>query len=161
MIELKKITEDNFKECISLDLTVEQGEYIATNAYSLSEAYAINNDGINTAMPYAIYSDNEMVGFVMAEYQPIDENDPDDNENIYYLSRLMIDKRFQGKGYGKKGMIKMIEIMKTFPYGSAEAIILSCNRQNKVAYELYKSLGFVDTDEFDETGDSYCRLALL
>jgi len=160
MIELRKITSDNFEECIRLDLTKEQWKYIASNAYSLSEAYALLNDGKYIPMPYAIYNDNIMIGFIMAVYQPIDEDDPDDDENVYYLPRLMIDKRYQGNGYGKEAMLKMIEIMKTFPYGEAEAVVLSCSRENTVAYELYKSLGFIDTGEFDESGDVYLKLEL-
>ena len=158
MVELKEITEDNFEECICLSLTEEQREFIASNAYSLSEAYAVENGGIHVPMPYAIYHGNDMVGFVMAIYQPIDEDDLQDDENVYYLSRMMIDKRYQGNGYGKEAMLRMIEIMKTYPYGSAEAVVLSCSKENVIAYRLYKSLGFVDTGEFDEYGDVYCRL---
>ena len=111
-------------------------------------------------MPYAIYNGDVMVGFIMAIYQPIDDSDPEDDENVYYLPRMMIDKKYQGNGYGKKAMLKMIEIMKTFPYGEAEAVVLSCSRENAVAYLLYKSLGFIDTSEFDDDGDVYCRLEL-
>lgn len=160
MIELKKITSDNFEECICLSLTEEQRKYIASNAYSLSEAYALIGDGKYVPMPYAIYNRDVMVGFIMAEYQPIDKNDPEDDEDIYYLARLMIDKRYQGNGYGKEAMLKMIEIIKSFPYGKAEAVVLSCDRKNVTAYELHRTIGFVDTGEFDEDGDAYCRLEL-
>ncbi len=160
MVELREISEDNFVECIKLDLTKEQWRYVASNAYSLSEAYALKNDGKYTPIPYAIYNGDEIVGFIMAVYQPIDEDDLEDDKNVFYLSRMMIDKRFQGNGYGKEAMIKMIEIMKTFQNGSAEAVVLSCSKENVVAYELYKSLGFVDTGECDEDGDSYFRLDL-
>jgi len=160
MIELKKITTENFEECISLSLTEEQRKYVASNAYSLSEAYATLNEGKYIPMPYAIYNDDTMVGFIMAEYQPIDEDDPEDDENVYYLARLMIDKRYQGNGYGKEAMLKMIELIKTFPHGEADAIVLSCERENTAAYNLYKSLGFVDTNEFNEEGGVYCRLEL-
>lgn len=159
MIELKKITEDNFEECIGLKLIEEQWTYIASNAYSLSEAYAIQNDGKYIPMPFAIYNNDDMVGFIMAVYQPIEEDEEDD-ENIFYLSRMMIDKKYQGNGYGKKAMIKMIDIMKSFQEGIAESVILSCSKENTVAYELYKSLGFIDIGEVDDTGDSYFRLSL-
>lgn len=160
MVELKEITEENFEECIGLNLTEEQWEYIASNAYSLSEAYALKNDGKYIPMPYAIYNGDDMVGFIMAVYQPIDEDDPEDDENVYYLSRMMIDKRYQGNGYGKEAMLKMIGLMQLFLYGSAESVVLSCSKENVVAYGLYKSLGFVETGECDEDGDVYCRLGL-
>lgn len=141
-----------------LRLTGKHQEYIASNAYSLAEAYVIESDGINRAMPYAIYNDDIMVGFVMAVYQPIDINDPEDDEDAYYLARLMIDKKYQGKGYGKEAMKKIIDTMKACPYGNADAVVLSCSRNNTIAYELYKSLGFIDTGKLDDTGDYYCRL---
>lgn len=158
MIELRKITEVNFEKCLMLRLTDEQQEYIASNSYSLAEAYAIENEGLNRAMPYAIYNDDVMIGFVMAVYQPIDVTDPEDDEEVYYLPRLMIDKMYQGKGYGKEAMKKIIDIMRTFPYGKADAVVLSCSRDNTIAYELYKSLGFIDTGDIDDDGDCYCRL---
>jgi len=102
----------------------------------LSEAYGLLNDGKYTPMPYAVYNDDILVGFIMAEYQPIDEDDIEDDENAYYLSRMMIDKRYQGNGYGKEAMLKLIEIMKTHPYGEAEAVVLSCSRKNVVAYNF-------------------------
>ncbi|NLA71131.1 MAG: hypothetical protein GX850_01665 [Clostridiaceae bacterium] len=37
----------------------------------------------------------------MAEYQPADPDDPED-EDIYYLSRMMIEKKYQNQGYGKQ-----------------------------------------------------------
>ena len=157
MIELRKITEDNFEECIDLEITKEQENYVASNKYSLAEAYALTN-GDYTPMPYAIYNGDNMVGFIMAVYQPIDENDPDDDEDVYYLPRLMIDKRYQSKGYGKQAMIKILELIRTFKYGKASAVILSCDCNNITAYQLYLALGFVDTGEIDEDGDSYLRL---
>lgn len=154
MIELREISTANFEECLRLKLTEGQQNFVASNAYSLAEAYALRNTGQYTPMPFAIYHDNQMVGFIMAIYEP------DDDEKIYYLARLMIDQRFQGKGFGKAAMLKMIELMKTFPYGPAESIVLSCSRDNTAAYNLYTSLGFVDTGEFDADGDVYCRFSL-
>jgi diamine N-acetyltransferase len=52
----------------------------------------------------------------------------------------------------------MIEIMKTFPFGDAKAIILSCSKENVIPYKLYESLGFIDTGDMDEAGDCYMRL---
>ena len=160
MVELKDINEDNFEECIALKLNKEQSKFIASNLFSLAEAYAIKNSGMNTPITYGVYNDNIMVGFIMAVYQPIDKNDPEDFENVFYLARMMIDSKYQGKGYGKQAMIKMIEIMKEYPYGAADAVVLSCSRDNTIANKLYSSLGFIDTGETDEDGDVYLRLDL-
>ena len=72
-------------KCIALELTEEQSEFIASDIYSLAEAYAITNSGINKPMTYGIYNDGTMVGFIMVVYQPSDENDPDDSEFQHYI----------------------------------------------------------------------------
>lgn len=40
MIKLESITVDNFEECLRLRVNDSQSKYIASNAYSLAEAYA-------------------------------------------------------------------------------------------------------------------------
>lgn len=160
MIRLEKITVDNFEMCINLSLSEQQRTFIASNAYSLCEAYAETNHPLYIPMPYAIYYGNDMVGFLMYTYQPIDVNDPEDDENIYYLSRIMIDKKYQGLGYGKLGLTKVIEKIKTFPLGKANAIVLSCNPNNKLAYKLFKSFGFKEMGLIDSDGDNYLRLEI-
>jgi len=45
MIEFRKITWDNFDECINLQLTEEQRGFLASNVYSLAQSYvALLND---------------------------------------------------------------------------------------------------------------------
>ena len=61
MVELRKITEDNFNECISLVVADEQSQYIASNEGSLKEA----ENNTNVARPFAIYINSKMVGFTM------------------------------------------------------------------------------------------------
>ena len=67
----------------------------------------------------------------------------------YNIWRLMIDKKFQGKGFGKKAMDLALELINTFPCGTAKYCWLSYESENDVARQLYKSVGFVETDEKD------------
>jgi len=159
-IRLEKISMDNLDECLRLSVTEVQKEFIASNAYSLCEAYALTNHESQIPMPYAIYDGNTMVGFVFVIYQPLDESDPDDDEDVYYLARLMIDKKHQGKGYGKAALFKLVELLKTFPHGPAKAIVLSCNPDNKPAYPFFLSFGFKEMGIQDDDGDNLLRLEL-
>lgn len=159
MIRLKDITEDNFEECINLRVSEEQSKFIASNAYSLCEAYALTNHEFYVPLPYAIYYKKTMIGFTMFVYQPMDDDDPHDDEDIYYLSRIMIDKKYQGLGYGKLALKKVINFIKTFPQGEADAIVLSCNPKNEPAYSLFKSFGFMEIIT-DSDGDKLLRLDL-
>lgn len=137
MISLRKITFDNFIECIKLEPKEEQKEYVASNLFSLAEAYIALSNGYSIPMPYAIYDDEA------------DEDDEDD-ETVYKIWRLMIDKKYQGRGYGRKAMEKALEIIRTFPYGKAELVVLSYKPENKTAKKLYESLGFKETGEMND-----------
>lgn len=156
MIELRKITYDNFRECIKLEPHEEQKSYVASNVGSLAEAYVALTNNECIPMPYAIYDNDTMVGFIMLSYNEANE---DNNENTYWVWRLMIDKRYQGKGYGREAMEKALELIKTFPYGTAASVFLSYEPENMVAKRLYASLGFVETGKI-EYGEMVAKLVL-
>ena len=67
----------------------------------------------------------------------------------YNLWRLMIDQKYQHRGYGKKAIELALEFVRTFPCGKAEYCWLSYEPENVVAKELYTSFGFEETGEKD------------
>lgn len=156
MVELRKVTFDNFDECIKLEPNEEQKNFVASNIRSLAQAYvALANDEC-IPMPYVIYGDDIMVGFIMLSYTEADKND---GENAYWVWRLMIDKEYQGKGYGKESMIKAIDLIRTLPHGEADAVYLSYEPENVVAKSLYASLGFMETGKIEE-GELVAKMIL-
>lgn len=60
MIELRAISEDNFRECLLLRASVENEDFVDPVTYSLAEAWVYYQD----TRPFAIYSDDTIVGFV-------------------------------------------------------------------------------------------------
>ncbi len=84
MVTLRKITEDNFIECISLEPMEDQKKFVARNIYSLAEAYIALANGYCIPMPYAIYDDETMVGFLMLSYEQADK---EDDETFYKIRR--------------------------------------------------------------------------
>jgi len=156
MIELQKITFDNFDECIKLETTEEQKSFVASNIRSLAQAYVALTNNECIPMPYAIYANELMVGFIMLSYAKADENQ---DEDAYWVWRFMIDKGYQGKGYGKEAMLKALELIKTFPHGKVSAVYLSYELDNVVAKKLYASLGFMETGKIEE-GEMIAKLAL-
>lgn len=156
MIELRKITFDNFYKCIKLEPNEEQKSFVASNIDSLAEAYVALTNNECIPMPYAVYDNDIMVGFIMLSYTEANKND---GENAYWVWRLMIDKRYQGKGYGKESMVKVLELIRTFPYGETEVVYLSYEPENVVAKLLYASLGFVETGKIEE-GELVAKLTL-
>lgn len=156
MIELRKITWDNWEACIRLKIKEEQEDFIASNMYSLAQSYvALLNDEL-PPMTYAIYKDDTVIGFTMMYHDTVEENDHGDEE-CYGICRFMIGDEFQGKGYGKEAFAKALELIKTFPQGKASAVYLSYKPKNVVAKNLYASFGFIETGEFVE-GEAVARL---
>jgi len=139
MVILKEITEDNFSECIELKVSEDQKAFVASNVYSLAQAWLYPKN----ARPFAIYNDEIMVGFLMLD---IDFHWYGD-KNTCYLWRLMIDEKHQGKGYGKVAVKSAIEYLKENI--SPEKLKTSFVPGNDVVEKLYKSLGFIATGEID------------
>ena len=148
MIELRKITWDNWEECINLQITEEQEEkdYVPSNLYSLAQAYVSlvsKESNENPLTIYAIYNDETMIGFTWVYYDTAWHEY--DNEPCYVINRFMIDKQYQNRGFGKQAMIELLSYIKTYPHGEAKAVYLSYDRRNTVAIKMYQSLGFVET----------------
>lgn len=150
MIELKKINKNNIGEILKLEVFDSQRNFVATNTSSIIEAYIAITEN-NHVFTLGIYNDNTPIGFLMIGFDvnSDDEDAPKIAKGNYNIWRLMIDKKFQGKGFGKKAMDLALEFINTFPCGIAKYCWLSYESDNDVARELYKSVGFVETGEKD------------
>jgi diamine N-acetyltransferase len=131
-ITFRPINRFNWLECIALQVDDNQKTFVAPNLYSLAEA-KVNPSFV----PLAIYQDDVMVGFTMYGL------DPDDGK--YWIRRLMIDKKYQHKGYGKAAMLQVIDILKEKK--DCHTITLGHNPQNHIADKLYENLGFRNTGD--------------
>jgi len=158
MIELRKISilDDNMPECIALEVHPEQQNFVAENSYSLAEAYDNNKayaekgEGV-IAVPYAVYENDKMVGFVMYGYFPPGDEDDDDpseeydmEEHFYYVWRLFVDKNHQGRGIGREVVRQVMDEIKTKPYGPATHCYVSYEPTNVASQTTFKSYGFVE-----------------
>ncbi len=154
LIELRPITEENFEDCINLDVKEEQQDFIAENLCSLAEAYVAMTSGDTVPMPYGIYDAEEevMVGFLMLGYS--EEGDEDLPEPFYCVWRVMIDANCQGMGYGKETMEKALELVKEFPLGGAGKFCAAYTVGNDGAAALFKSIGMV-SGTADDNGNVF------
>lgn len=159
MIHLEKITEKNVWDICRLNVKESQKEYVAGNDVSLIEAFvAITNNSY--AFPFGIYEDELLVGFVMVGYGCDDwEDAPEYAKDNYSIWRLMIDEKYQGKGYGKKAMQCALDFIYTKPCGEGNCIFLSYEPDNIVAKNLYHSFGFIENGEID--GDEVVAILRL
>jgi diamine N-acetyltransferase len=136
MVEIKRVTQENIRECARLEVSEDQKQFVARNLATIAWAYV---DPKFT--PYAICDGGMVVGLAAVEYI-LDNEDYD----RHWVPRFMIGEQFQGKGYGKLGMQKIIEMIVT-QHPDCQKVRLSVVPENTGAIQFYKNLGFVETDE--------------
>lgn len=71
-------------------------------------------------------------------------------DDSYCILRLMIDKQYQNRGYGREAMKKILEFIRTFPAGPAQFCWIPYKAENAAAKKLYESYGFRDNGEIIE-----------
>ena len=149
MIRLEKVSAKNIWPLLELEVGEDQTGFVASNTVSILEAYcAISSGGV--AMPYGVYSEDIPVGFLMIGYGDADwENAPAIASGNYSIWRLMIDKRYQGRGYGKAAMAAALNMVRGLPCGPADYCWLSYEPENTAARALYHSFGFSENGETD------------
>jgi diamine N-acetyltransferase len=140
MPELRPVTKDNWKELIRLKVREDQTHFVASNLYSIAESqFGDDYEGHWDLYPFGIYDASTPVGFLM---YGINFEHP---KQQAFIIRLMVDEKYQGKGYGRFGMEKMLE---TFRRDDRIKVIgISYEPENEGARKLYASLGFVEPGE--------------
>ena len=139
-ILLKEVNFDNWRHCVRLKVAENQRNFVYANSFSLAQAKYEPN-----CIPMCIYDDETMVGFVMFGIEKDESGNCDDK---FWISRFMIDEKFQGKGYGKSSMAKIIEHIKNnYDY---DEVYLSEVPENARAKGLYKNFGFEFTGKIEE-----------
>ena len=138
MIELRPITEDNFIDAFNLRLAPGQERFVSHPVRSLAQAYVYRRQ----CQPFGIYAEGKMVGYIMVIY---DYDVPE-----YDVWHMMIDASAQGRGYGAAALDRVIDYIRTKPFGDSNRVALTCNRDNPVARKLYERRGFAATGVEDE-----------
>src|SRR5262245_49803066 len=138
MPEIRPVTIQNWENLINLKVRADQKNFVASNLYSIAEAqFGMDFEGHWELTSYGIYDGETPVGFLMygSNFEhPIQQA---------FIIRLMVDQKFQGKGYGRFGMNKMLEIFRADE--RIKAVAISYEPENETAKKLYESLGFVET----------------
>ncbi len=149
MITLRPVTSENFDALLALKVKDWQTKYVASNLYSLAEAYLALSSGETFLQPFTIYHHKQLIGFTMYQYDQL-ENSPEDAHPVYFIWRVFIDKKYQGRGLGKKAMESLLAHIRTFPQGKADAVYVSYMPDNEASKQLFASLGFKETGEMDD-----------
>ena len=150
MLRLEKVSIKNVSEILKLRVAESQKNYVASNDYSIIEAYTTIIEN-RYALPFGLYDGKKPVGFMMIGFDYLNYwgETPKIAKGNYLIWRLMIDQNYQKKGYGKEAMRLALDFIKSFPCGKAEYCWLSYEPENMVARKLYQSFGFIETGEKD------------
>lgn len=147
-VHLEKLTWDTVDDVLKLKVSKEQKEFVATNRDSMIDAYFALTEEKFPVYTFGIYLEKKPVGFLMIGYDvPWAEQYYNLPRGYYYIWRFMIDKRYQGNGYGREALKLAVDFVKTSPSGKAEYCWLSYEPENEVARKLYLSFGFEEKKE--------------
>ena len=140
MPELRPVTIQNWRALIKLQVREDQKHFVASNLFSIAQAqFGDDYEGHWDLFAYGIYDGDVPVGFFM---YGLNFEHP---KQQAFIQRLMVDEKFQGKGYGRFGMEKMLEIFRADE--RIKVVGISYEPENEGARKLYASLGFVEPGE--------------
>jgi Ser/Thr protein kinase RdoA (MazF antagonist)/ribosomal protein S18 acetylase RimI-like enzyme len=134
LIELKKITDNNWYACTQLEVTDEQKA-----VFPVPVVYWLAESAYCGMSPLSLYAEGVLVGFAVYAV------DPDDGS--YWIMAFMIDRKVQNRGFGRFGMEALIRYMED--EHNCERIVLGHRPENERASSLYASLGFIEVDRND------------
>ncbi|WIV55572.1 GNAT family N-acetyltransferase [Amycolatopsis nalaikhensis] len=148
-VRLVEITDENRDAVCALRVRPGQERFVASVARSLEDAASTPE-----AEPWfrAVYADGEPVGFVMLSW-----NVPPGRPGIlgpYFLWRLLIDGRHQGRGFGRAVLDEVVALVRAD--GGTE---LLTSHQPDGPGPFYREYGFRPTGEVDH-GETVVRLTL-
>ena len=142
-LELRPVSVENWHALIKLKVRDDQKDFVASNLYSIAEAqFGFEEEGHWRLYPFGLYMESEPVGFAMTGLNYAHSGFQG------LILRLMVDEKYQGKGYGRAAMQSLLE---TFRADACVTIVcITYEPENNPARKLYASLGFEETDEFIE-----------
>ena len=135
-ISLRGISHENLESILILDVTDSQKQvYPRSNAQSIAQGHYPADD--DPVWIRAIYAGEVPVGFLMTSEAP--------DQGEYFLWRIMIDAKYQSKGYAAQAVRKLIQRIKDTPNG--KSLITSHLKDNDRAGRFFEKLGFSYTGE--------------
>lgn len=139
-LHLALITRENWEQALTLQVSEAQRHFTPAVAVSLAKI-SIKPDGDHvTYVPFGIFVDGALVGFIMHAYEK-------GTRNMYWINGFLIDEKYQGQGYGKAALGEMVRLI-TQQFGECEEIRLTVHKNNVPARNLYLGFGFHPTGDF-------------
>lgn len=150
MMHLAPVTGENLAAVLALRVAPEQQRHIETTEECLGEATTSPR-----WRPMALYEEEALVGFAM--YGAFPRWIGEGGEEQVWMDRLLIDQRYQGRGYGETALRLLLE--RLIAEYAPRWIYLSVYGDNAAAIALYRRYGFYFTGELDTKGELVMRSA--
>ena len=151
-VSLREITDQNREAVVALRIAASQEAYVSSVADSLEEARETPE---GSPWYRAIYADEQPVGFVMLSWNVTP--DPPRIIGPWFLWKLLIDERYQGRGYGREAVKLVADIARD--HGASE-LLTSHVVGERSPKPFYRQIGFVPTGDQDENGEIVLALSL-
>ena len=141
-LQILPITSANRHQAEALEVRPDQAGFIEPVAQCLAEA-----DRLRLWRPVGLYAAGALVGFSM--YGLFWMEPP---LGRLWLDRLLIDRRFQGRGYGRAALALLLA--RLHREYRRKNVYLSVYSDNRPAIALYRSAGFLFTGRHDLHGEA-------
>ena len=138
MLKLIEVNEENWTGVARLSVNEDQKEFLDSAVGILARGYAYR---ACRARVIGIEKDGVIVGVALVK-------DLDEEPACYDLQQFMIDRRYQGKGYGTEALRMILaDLKKERKYDCVEVCV---KKTAAAALCVYEKVGFVDTGYIDD-----------
>ena len=146
MVSLIELSEENWMEFAGLSVDESQKHYLASNIGIIARGYVYRD---SRAKVIGIVDDEKPIGLAMVR-------DMNDEPACYELQQFMIDKNYQGKGYGSEALKLILDsLKKEQKYDCVEVCV---KKEDAQAKHVYEKAGFADTGYIDDAVPDSCNL---
>ena len=138
MLKLIEVNEQNWLEARNLSVTEAQRGYLDSPLGIIARGYIYRSD---RARVIGIADGDTLIGLALVR-------DLDEEPACYDLQQFMIDRRYQGRGYGTAALRMLLsELEKERKYDCVEVCV---KKDDAAALRVYEKAGFTDTGYIDE-----------
>ena len=139
MVEFREIHDANRHWVTAIHPGKEARFWVHFNEYWLERASS--RVGIQTRL---VSAGSDIVGFIAFGQFYEDDALTRARSGWYELIHLVIDQRFQGRGFGRSATVKALQLIELEP--DCGVLAVAHHPDNHRARSLYRSLGFHETD---------------
>jgi RimJ/RimL family protein N-acetyltransferase len=146
-VDLVELTRDNMRAVLELDRAFSQRQFVSSVGQSYGDALVVHEHEGERVVPWyrAIRADGQLAGFMMVA-------EPLRSVPHPYLWRLLVDRRFQRRGVGRRAIRLLAELRSA---AGSTHLLLSCIADVPGTPEpFYRRLGFERTGHIDDSGET-------